>query len=271
MRLMRRCLLLLLLLGQGSLAEVVIVAAEPSPVLDKLAALVAGYSDQPTRIADSYRPAMGAHHFLVGEPVIQHWPDDVAATAVLTSRQIVEQYRLRLQGAIYLEPPLARQMDLIQSILPSSDVAVIYGPSVLPWAWPELSILEENGAQLVRYQPGQSLNYALKDALRGNDVLLGINDPDIYNPQSIKNILISAYRQNIPLVGPGRAYIRAGAIASTYSSLDDIARRMADVVLGRITHAFDYNPYFSVAYNEQVARSLNISLPMTDAAPESVE
>ena len=250
MSLLRQSVFLLLLFTQPVWAEVFIVASETSPVLERLAAALKVHT--PTEVTVSLFTGgipgnADDHYFLVGEDVIRAWPEGTAAV-----------------GAVYLEPPLARQYSLVRYMFGDARTSLIYTQDVLPWAWPELSALEEQGVRLVRYQPGQSLNYALKDALRGSDVLLGISDSGVYNPQSIKNILISAYRQNIPLVGPARAYIRAGAIASTYSSLDDIARRMADMLKPGQFQEFSYNPYFSVAFNEQVARSLNVMLPETE-------
>lgn len=267
MSLLRQSVFLLLLFTQPVWAEVFIVASETSPVHERLAAALKVHT--PTEVTVSLFTGgipgkEDDHYFLVGEDVIRAWPEGTAAVAVLTSRSAIEANRSHLVGAVYLEPPLARQYSLVRYMFGDARTSLIYTQDVLPWAWPELSALEEQGVRLVRYQPGQSLNYALKDALRGSDVLLGISDSGVYNPQSIKNILISAYRQNIPLVGPARAYIRAGAIASTYSSLDDIARRMADMLKPGQFQEFSYNPYFSVAFNEQVARSLNVMLPETE-------
>ena len=86
-----------------------------------------------------------------------------------------------------------------------------------------------------------------------------IDDPHI------KNILITAYRQNKPLIGPSSAYIKAGALATTYSDIDDVAHRLSEMLLtGLKKHVWpeaDYNPYFKVRYNQQVGRSLNLLLP----------
>ena len=269
MHLLRRGLWLLLLICGPAYAGVVISVAEKSPVMEQLAQKLSEQIEMPVLIAlaDALPPLSETDTvILIGDQPVRSWTGNARAIAVLAERRVVETARAKLSAAVFREPPLQRQYDLTRYLFHDAHVALIYSNAVLPWAWPELNSLEEQGVRLVRFDPEQSLNYALRDALSGSDVLLGVMDSTVYNPQSIKNILISAYRQNIPLIGPGPAFIRAGAIASTYSSLGDTVTVLADMLSGRRPFAFIYNPYFSVDFNQQVARSLNMSLP-DDPAP----
>lgn len=269
MQLLRRGLFLLLLICGPASAGVVIAVAEKSPVMEQLAQRLSEQIEMPVQVAlaGALPPLTSSDTIiLIGEASVSRWQGEARAIAVLTDRVVIEQHRDKLAAAVFRDPPLQRQYDLTRYLFRDAHISLIYSNAVLPWAWPELNALEEQGVRLVRYDPEQSLNYALRDAFSNSDVLLGIMDPSVYNPQSIKNILISAYRQNIPLVGPGPAFIRAGAIASSYSSLGDTVDVLADMLLGRRPFAFIYNPYFNVDFNEQVARSLNLSLP-DDSTP----
>ncbi len=42
--------------------------------------------------------------------------------------------------------------------------------------------------------------------LKNSDVLLGLDDPDLYNPKTAKNLLLSSYSRQIALVGPNAAF-----------------------------------------------------------------
>ena len=52
-------------------------------------------------------------------------------------------------------------------------------------------------------------------------LLLGLDDPDLYNPKTAKNLLLSSYSRQVALVGPNAAFVRAGSLASTYSDQPD--------------------------------------------------
>ena len=108
---------------------------------------------------------------------------------------------------------------------------------------------------------------------------IGLSQCALFNKketkENIENILITAYRHNIPLIGPSNAYINAGALASTYSDLTDVARRLSEILQKGLGHNDwakpDYNSYFSVSYNHQVARSLNLNLPDVDTVVASIK
>src|SRR5690554_6779670 len=69
-----------------------------------------------------------------------------------------------------------------------------------------------------------SLNRALT---YGDFVLAGLDDK-IYNPRNIKHILLTAYRRNRILIGASQAYVKAGALASSYAPFTTMAEPTAD-------------------------------------------
>ncbi|MEK9711247.1 MAG: hypothetical protein VW258_01660, partial [Thalassolituus sp.] len=146
-------------------------------------------------------------------------------------------------------------------LFPDARVSVLYSEKAPAWLKSEIQALPDEKVARFQMSTDEGLNYALRDAFADSDVLLGVADNGVYSPATIKNILISAYRQNIPLIGPHQAYIRAGAIATTYSSVADTARRLTELLQVPLLSPPASNPYFSVLFNEQVARSLNIRLP----------
>lgn len=93
------------------------------------------------------------------------------------------------------------------------------------------------------------------------DVLLALPDPSLFSADSIRNILESTYRRAQPLVGFSQGMVTAGALASAYSSLEDIVVQSEELVAewetGR-TPEPRYSTYWRIAINDNVARSLNI-------------
>jgi len=60
-------------------------------------------------------------------------------------------------------------------------------------------------------------------------------------------------------VGPDKGYVRAGAVASTYSGVQETLKAITGLLKSDATWPeVISNPYFNVSINAQVARSLNI-------------
>jgi ABC-type uncharacterized transport system substrate-binding protein len=95
------------------------------------------------------------------------------------------------------------------------------------------------------------------------DALLIFPDSGIYNPQSLRELLESTYRRRQPVFGFSEALVKAGTLASAFSSADDIAAHLAELLVaisdGRLPPP-QYPRFWRVAINDNVARSLDIVL-----------
>ena len=187
-------------------------------------------------------------------------PDNIPVIASYLSKAEYRQYRSHVTSAIYSEAPLQRQLALAEAIFGANE---IFGALVAKDASALVSAENLRVYPIAEYD---SLNHALVELLRSSKALVGVYDPELYSAENIKSILITSYRHNRPLIGPTQAYLKAGARASTYSTPEDVVRRLSEVVTEGLSAqgtfpAPDYNPYFSVGFNRQVGRSLNLLLP----------
>lgn len=206
--------------------------------------------------------------------VVQQEPRPPMLALMISDTQF-EQYA-DLTGAplsaIYLNPPLKRQALLGQQILPQASTLAILAQAGEEQRFHELANeLEAFGLELRVFtvtSPG-NLVATLNRALNFADFLLGTPDPEVYNRQTIKHILLTTYRHNRVLIGPERAFVQAGALASTYTPTEIIIERATDIAQQFMSDgtlpAASYPEQFSVLFNKQVARSLNIPLPDKDA------
>ncbi|MFE8071738.1 ABC transporter substrate-binding protein [Marinobacteraceae bacterium S3BR75-40.1] len=183
-------------------------------------------------------------------------------------QSIVPEARRKQVSALYDNPPLLRQAMLGRLILPKSRrVALLATPAKRLDYQPLLEQLEDRGfeARVFVVESNDTLINTLSRALLFADLLLGTPDPAVYNRSTIKHLLLTAYRHNRILIGPSRAYVKAGALASTYTSvktfLDLTASRIQAFVEDGELQSAGYPTEFEVALNNQVARSLNILLP----------
>lgn len=214
---------------------------------------------------------------LVGPATLAKWkPNGVPAVAVFISRAQTLNDLGRLESAIFLEPPVVRQVRLAKALIGEEAPIGILSQSVASLVTDGLDHGTMEGLGVLPYYLDDygSINRALVDLLDECYVLVGQYDTTLYSAENIKNILITAYRQNRPLIGPSSAYIRAGSLATTYSDIEDVSKRLVEIIRSGMANgqwpAPGYNPYFKVRYNEQVARSLNLTLPEAEMLAESL-
>lgn len=177
----------------------------------------------------------------------------------------------RQYSAIYLESPPARQLNLISILMPHArSVAILESPNVRTQT-PDTLL----GINRYQVSDPESLPKILVRALRQNDALLATPDPSIYNRQQIKLILLSAYRLNRPVFGPSLAFVRAGSLATTFSSIGDFSREVIEALEFHDKHGYwpkaDYSRYFSVAVNRKVARSMSMNPPDDEVLRHELE
>jgi ABC-type uncharacterized transport system substrate-binding protein len=168
--------------------------------------------------------------------------------------------------SIYIEPPLSRQLQLADLLVPGDKKIglLVSNKQDKEDVFKTLTDAERMMLKVVSIEDYDNINQALFHVLKGTRLLLGHYNNDIYNAQNIKNILITSYRQRKVLIGPSRAYLKAGSFSTTFSDLSHIARRITEIVIhhkgtGQWLKA-DYNPHYRILFNPQVARSLNIRI-----------
>lgn len=163
---------------------------------------------------------------------------------------------------LWSDPPLERQLHLIATILPQARrIGVLYGADSEFLLRELIQFAKPMGLEIVpQLWDNTSDSRPLQTLFKNSDVLLGLDDPQLYNPKTAKNLLLSSYAQQLPLVGPNAGFVRAGSLASTYSDQTDwlaVLDRLLDHPPANWPHTL-YPQHFKVVGNPQVARSLGI-------------
>lgn len=272
-----KLLLLLTVISRAEAADIAVLSHKKMGSVTQLAQLLSEQLQQDVDVGlitddfpvDSYKAVV-----LAGPQAVSGWRGKQLAVAVFTSRKVVQQYKSKLASAIFIEPPLTRQIRLATTILGEDKPFGILVADLAPWHQTVKAVKEIANVRWYAISEYQNLNRALVELLRNNEALIGVYDPKLYSSANIKNILITAYRQNKPLIGPSSAYIKAGALATTYSDIPDVAKRLSEILQqGLETGSWpepDFNHYFNVRYNEQVGRSLNLLLPPEHKLQEAI-
>jgi hypothetical protein len=163
---------------------------------------------------------------------------------------------------LWSDPPLDRQLRLTRLLLPQAKRVGVLFDSHSEFLLKELHQAAHSlGLEVVTERwDNTNDNRPLQTLLKNSDVLLGIDDPDLYNPKTAKNLLLSSYARQLALIGPNAGFVRAGSLASTYSDQSDWLA-MLDELLNRPPATWPRTHYpqrFKVLSNPQVARSLGI-------------
>ena len=173
-------------------------------------------------------------------------------------------------SALYWTPSLAAQLALIRAILPATNrIGMLVGHND-DMSW--LRVFKQYAAEQsieVRFQTVDKARIArqVSELAATTDVLLAQPDTDIYNRETIRFILLAAYRQNKVLIGPSPAFVNAGALATLYAPSSLVAEEVAQ----KIRYFLKNNKLppasriksLNVSLNPQVAKSLGLSVPTT--------
>lgn len=104
----------------------------------------------------------------------------------------------------------------------------------------------------------------LPGLLKKADIILSLPDTELYDKQTIRHLLISAYRQKKAIVGYSSAYVKAGALMALFATTDNIGKQVAYTVLDAfkgskmVLPAYEYPAYSTIEINYWVAQSLGI-------------
>jgi ABC-type uncharacterized transport system substrate-binding protein len=233
-------------------------------------------------LADAMRQQPAANSWIVaiGSPAAVwasgHYPDgDVVS--VLISRQSWDDLNAAHTGAgrraaVIIDQPLDRVLALGLLLKPDSRrIGAVFGPASIP-ARDELE-----AAVTRRHRTFHAANIATEDnpvnalapVISSADLFLAIPDRGAFNRAIAKWVLYLGFRQKIPVIGFSKSYSEAGALASIYSTPEDIGNQAGDL-LARLVKgdtndgalwALHQPIRYTLYANPGVARALGIDLP----------
>ena len=169
-------------------------------------------------------------------------------------------------SALYRDQPLQRQLALAKLLLPNlRRAAVLYSGEQIPPELAALAQLTQTSIQAVSIHNDSNWPRLLSQLMVDNDILLGLDDPGVYNRDTIRSILLTTYRRGKFLIGPNRPFVNAGSLASTYTTSEQYLQQLRAMVRvwlqqGKLPPP-EYPRFYRIAINQQVASSLGLKLP----------
>ena len=197
---------------------------------------------------------------------------DCVVISAFTSSQVVRAIQSRTASvrpamtAVYAEPAPADQLRLVSLLYRRPvRVAAILGADT---AFLKPALEGATGDKVLVLDAGreEDINRILNQIAQ-TEVLLALPDSAVYNAENFRNILLSTYRHKQGVIGFSADMVKAGALATTYSEVEDINAQVAEIaasyVAGGELAAPQFPRYFRTIVNEGVARSLDVEV--TDA------
>ena len=216
--------------------------------------------------------AVGSAAFQSGMKNSKKSPVVAALLPHLSYERLVSQANDVGTTAVFLDQSEDRQMSLLSMLPGSPSMIGTMRSASTGISFSRLrTAAQKKGVKLQEelVSSERELAMAIQNLTAKTEVILATPDPDVYNPQTIQSILLTAYRARIPLVGFSPAYTRAGALISLHSSVGQLAEQTAEVVkvigAGGAVPGAQSPRLFEISINRQVARSLGFDLP-TEAA-----
>ena len=191
----------------------------------------------------------------------------ISAYITLKQQQRHED-ELENHSIILLDQPLSRYLAFTALILHPHSVGII-STNKLTLNKKQKKILSEFDFNFQQYEYHKRDNplTTVRQLLKNNDVHLLLPDDSVYNRRTLKGILLTSYRSRKPVISYSPSHVKAGALASIFSSPSDIGSQLASVVR-RLTKKpsqskaiIEFAQYFSITVNNRVAHALGINLP----------
>jgi hypothetical protein len=192
--------------------------------------------------------------------------DDCVVISAFTSSQVwhavaaaATPARAAAMTAVYAEPAPADQLRLV-ALLYRRPVAVA---AILGADGEHLKPVLRGAAKVEQMAAGEDINRVL-NRIGPSEVLLAMPDSGVYSAENLRNILLSTYRHKQGVVGFSADMVKAGALATTYSDIEDINAQVAEMAAAFVASGELAPPqfprYFSTIVNEGVARSLDLEV-----------
>jgi ABC-type uncharacterized transport system substrate-binding protein len=179
-------------------------------------------------------------------------------------------------GAVVIDQPFERALLLGKVLNPrASKFGAVFGPSNQSLKKNSVEQASDLGLELhaVDLPPADNPISTISPIIKISEVFIAVPDRAAFNRNIAKWILHLSFRQQIPVIGFSSSYTQAGALASIYSSPENIGRHGAELFAELLPNRASnpattdnkwrayYPKYFTLSTNSEVAGVLDIDLP----------
>lgn len=169
---------------------------------------------------------------------------------------------------LLLDQPFERRLNLAYGLVKKlNNVGVMLGPSATGSVNIYNEAIKHKGLKpkMVFINPDKNPIKQLDSVIRSSDAFIPIADSHLVNVTTAKWILQLAYRYRVPVIGYSSNYVAAGALASVYSSPQNVSQQTAELLKSLLTknhkNQVHLPKYCTIKFNKTVAWHLNLEIP----------
>lgn len=169
---------------------------------------------------------------------------------------------------IFLDQPFERKIALAKKLLPkAANVGVMLGSTTKDKIsiYNNFIIDRKMKPHTLVINADKNPIHQLDPIIKQSDIFIPIADSHLINVTTAKWILQLSYRYRVPVIGYSSNFVDAGALASVYSSAEDVAKQTVELLNSIFTkdyiHRVHLPKYCTVKFNTNVAWYLNLSIP----------
>lgn len=225
-------------------------------------------------LSSKYEPADDIIYITLGSKALKTaWEQltDKKIFSLMVSQEKIKKIigvhsRINDLYGLYQEQSIQRQVFLAQQLLPGiRNIGFLTTPDNFAALKDQLNHFQsETNYEIQTVSDQTSLGKALSYINQNSDLLIALAEPEIYNRSSLRNILLSSYRNNIPLLGLNNAFVNAGCLAAVYTTNEQFAKETAQIIrmisYGQPLPKINYARNFKISVNHKVADSLGLYL-----------
>jgi putative ABC transport system substrate-binding protein len=193
---------------------------------------------------------------------------NIVSAYITLNQQQRHQAKLDNHSIVLLDQPLSRYLAFTALMLQPRSVGIISSNKLtLNKNQHEMLSKFDLNLQQYTFQKQANLLTTVRQLLENNDVHLLLPDDSVYNQNTLKGILLTSYRSRKPVISYSPSHVKAGALASIFSSPSDIGSQLASVIKRlavkrrQAKPIIEYSQHFSIVVNSRVAHALGVNLP----------
>ncbi|MAT49722.1 MAG: hypothetical protein CMK32_00855 [Porticoccaceae bacterium] len=204
------------------------------------------------------------------ERVLKQFPHQQQLGLFVTEsawRNALERYggTTSRKAVIYVNQPLRHYVTLARMLKPDGKIiGSAFGSASRQYEASLRGIAAQEGFSLASTTLGETDNpvTSLTPVMAQADVFIAIPDQATFNRNIARWALYLAYQQKIPLIGFSQSYTRAGALASIYSSPDDIGDQAGDWLIRFYSAEGPGTQLWSASHPRNFTLNINASVAM---------
>jgi len=201
--------------------------------------------------------------------ILQQHPKQISISAYITKDQVRNlPVKTNRHLAVLLDQPLGRYLAFSNNLTKPKTLGLINSQAI-KLGRTQKQLLAKLNLDLLQKQPDgpRDLLNTIRLLKRHSNSLLILPDQKLFNRDTLKGVLLTTYRNRIPVISYSPSHVNSGALGSIYSSPEDIGKHLADLVKkfqeGKLKTGStpQFARYFTIVTNDRVAHSLGLDLP----------